>query len=447
MFPVGLYGTLLAALFGVTFPAALAPFEAAARTLVCLPLRAYSMGGTATTVLAGTTDPAVPEVLTDLGRAVMKGGRGPAGFLPQVFRVRENLAGPAGMVDELVLDATVAELRGAASMVTLGDTLIGYLSLRGGEVARARVRLLSFHARRDSREFELRVGEHAPPRRVAAQVPCREIDAQGTLHFLVEPSRSIDPWPLRCTLLDDSYLASRLRSSGALVRTSSQSDDPDLPEGLTIGRLMIWGYPRRGIPVGLFVQPSVDARGISAVTVWRPAGTRSRTRLRPDQIGGFLPVRLSRYPAPRPARARWLVTSTAATVLPDGAALVDRGRFLGCLHAPWTGQSLVTPFVGSTRTWALLLRTAAGEVIEVVGRIVGTETDGQLRVELEAPASIEAGHLFTGGNGLHCPAGLYIGTASPGLGPEMRVQVSEQPVLHPEVFLLHRQVREAERDR
>ena len=31
MFPVGLYGTLLAALFGVTFPAALAPFEAAAR--------------------------------------------------------------------------------------------------------------------------------------------------------------------------------------------------------------------------------------------------------------------------------------------------------------------------------------------------------------------------------------------------------------------------------
>lgn len=447
MFPVGLYGTLLAALFGVTFPAALAPFEAAARTVVCLPLRAYSISGTASPVLAGTTDPASPEVLTDLGRAVMKGGRGPEGYLPQVFRVRETGAGPAGMVDELVLDATVAELRGTASVVTVGDTLVGYLSLRGSDDARARVRLLSFHARRDSKDFDLQVGERAPPRRVAAQAPCREIDAQGTLHFLVEPSRSIDPWPLRCTLLDDSYLASRLRTSGGLVTTSAQSDDPDLPEGLTIGRLMIWGYPRRGIPVGLFVQPSVDPRGISAVTLWRPSGKRSETRLGPGQVGSFVPVRLSRYPAPRPTRSRWLVTATADANLPDGAALVDRGRFLGCLHAPWTGQSLVTPFVGSTRTWALLVRTTADEVVPVVGRIVGTESDGQLRVELDAPGSVEAGELFTGGNGPHCPAGFYIGTVTPGLGPEIRVRVPEQPVLHPEVFLLHRQVRETRRNR
>ena len=130
--------------------------------------------------------------------------------------------------------------------------------LSGEGDARARVRLLAYRTRRGSTQFDLRVGDPAGPKRVPAQAPCREIDAQGTLHFLVEPSRSIDPWPLRCTLLDDSYLASRLRRSGGLVTTSAQQGDQDLPGGLTIGRLMIWGYPQRGIPVGLFVDPAVD---------------------------------------------------------------------------------------------------------------------------------------------------------------------------------------------
>ena len=447
MFPVGLYGTLLAALFGVTFPAALAPVEAAARTIVCLPLRAYSMSGVANPVVAAATPTPASDVFADLGKSVLAGGRGPAGYLPQVCRVRDKRAGPSGIVDELELDVTVSELQSAAALVTVGRALVGHLVLSGGADARARVQLLAYRPRRGSAGFDLRVGDPAAPRRVAAQVPCREIDAQGTLHFLVEPSRSIDPWPLRCSLLDDSYLASRLRRSGGLVTTSDQSGDSDLPKGLAIGRLMIWGYPRRGIPVGLFVDPAVDGRAIHSVTVWRRAGAGRRPALRPEQVGSFLPVRLTRYPAPRPSRVRWMVTSTAGATLPDGAALVDRGRFLGCLRAPWSGQSLVTPFSVSTRTWALVVRSAGGAVFDAVGRIVGTEADGRLRIELESPASVEAGALFTGNNGLHCPAGLYIGAVTPGLGPEMRVAVAEGPALRPEVFLLDAKPRKTERKR
>lgn len=448
MFPVGLYGTLLAGLFGVTFPGALAPIESAARTLVCLPLRAYSLIGTANPVLANTTDPGPPTVLDDLGRATRRAGRGPIGFLPKVFRVRESRSGPLGTIDELVLDATVGELRGAAAVVTVGDALIGHLFLGGADQDRARVRLLTYHPRSDPRDFELRVGERAPPPRVAAQVSCREVDGRDTLHFLVEPARSIDPWPLRCTLLDDSYLASRLRESGAVVTTAKPNGESSLPAGMTIGRLMIWGYPKRGIPVGLFVAPAVDPRSISAVTLWRPGGSdRGPRSLQPAQVGRFLPVWLSRYPAPRPVKKRWLVTSTAGAVLPDGAALVDSGRFLGRLHAPWSGQSLVTPFQGSTRTWTLVLRTSGGGVVGVVGRIIGTEPDGRLRLKVAAPSTLEAGQLFTGINGLHCPAGFYIGVATPGLGPVLLVEVAEQPVRHPEVFLLHLGTLKAERDR
>ena len=43
LFPVGLYATLLIGLFGVTFPELLAPVEVGARTVVTLPLRAYSI--------------------------------------------------------------------------------------------------------------------------------------------------------------------------------------------------------------------------------------------------------------------------------------------------------------------------------------------------------------------------------------------------------------------
>jgi hypothetical protein len=333
-------------------------------------------------------------------------------------------------------------------LVTVGDALIGHLSAGGAAGDHARVRLLAYHARPNPKKIELRIGERAPPTRVAAEVRCREVDASGTLHLLVEPHRSVDPWPLRCTLLDDSYLASRLRKSGALVRTSEPTLDSNLPAGLTIGKLMIWGYPQRGIPVGVFVEPAVDPRGISAVTLWRPASSfGARPRLQPNQVGRFLPVRFSRYPAPRPVRERWLVTSTAGPALPDGAALVDRGRFLGCLHRPWSGQSLVTPFQASTRIWSLLVRGADGEVTAVVGRIVGTAPDGRLRIELHSPTAIVAGQVFTGGNGLHCPAGLYIGLAIPGLGPRMLVEVAARPVLHPEVFLVHEEVLETERER
>ena len=73
------------------------------------------------------------------------------------------------------------------------------------------------------------------------------------------------------------------------------------------------------------------------------SGDGSAERRGSDE-GTFLPVRYTSYPAPRPVRVRWMVTAEAGTVLPDGAALVDRGQLLGVLRRPWSGQSLVLPF-------------------------------------------------------------------------------------------------------
>ena len=48
-----------------------------------------------------------------------------------------------------------------------------------------------------------------------------------------------------------------------------------------------------------------------------------------------------------------------------------------------------------------------------------------LRVGLLFPERVEAGELFTGCNGAHCPAGLYVGRAAKGFGSEMLVQIAD----------------------
>jgi hypothetical protein len=477
MFPVGLYATLLVGLFGVTFPELLAPVESVARTAVTLPLRAYSILFDARPALAAAAPDPQLAPLAGQSASTMRGARGPRGFTPKVLRVVDRRVGPLGVVDELILARTRGELRGCALLVTAGPGLVGFLDLDPDEPTRrdteaeasaadafdrqpARVRLLHYRPRRRTSKRPMRAREPFAVGRVAAQVTCREVDAQGMLHFLVVPARAVDSWPLRCTMLDDSYLGSRLRHSGDLVTTRATPPDSgnELPAGLHIGRLMIWGYPQLNIPVGLFVEPILDPRGISSVVVWQAAdgGSVPDVSTRDDH---WLPVRLARFPAPRPARERWLVTSDAGTTLPDGAALVDRGRLLGTLAKPWSGQSLVTPFSSSTKTWALLLRSGDGRVHEIVGRVVGRGADGRLRVKVIAPESAWqlGGELSTGVNGPHCPAGLAIGRAEPGDGRVQRtssrrtpglfahaaergewlVTIAEADVANPHVFVAH----------
>ncbi len=428
LFPVGLYATLLVGVFGVTFPELIAPVESLARTAVTLPLRAYSILFDGRPALAASEPKASLQGVVGLSQSTLRGGSGPVGYSPRVCLVVDRRVGPLGVVDELILARSRDELMGCAPLVTVGHGLVGFLDIpahgrpgdRGAQFGKelARVRLLHYRGRRRATKRPLRARDPFPVARVAAQVTCREVDAQGVLNFLVVPARAVDSWPLRCTLLDNPYLGSRLRHSGDMV-TTSETDDRSIPAGLQVGRLMIWGYPQLNIPVGLFVEPIRDPRGISSVVVWEaadggsvPASTDAKERL--------IPVSFSRFPAPRPVRERWLVTSNAGSTLPNGAALLDRaldgGRLLGLLARPWSGQSLVTSFSASTRIWAFLLRSLDGHVHELVGRVVGHAPDGRLRVKILAPDNgwRLRGELLTGVNGPHCPAGLAIGRAEPG---------------------------------
>ncbi len=476
MFPVGLYGILLVGLFGVTFPELVRPVETVARTVVALPLRAYSILLEAQPVLASSSVPAPLGRLEGQGRSAVRGAIGPPGYAPRVCRVLERRTGPLGFVDELILDATVGELRRAAPLVTIGSGLVGFVHLpsrsgrtvpevRAQDHAPAHVRLLCYTQRPGVvRNRPIRARRPHRSTRIAARVACREVDAQGVLHFLVEPARAVDRWPLRCSLLDDSYLGSRLRTSGDVVTTVA-TDDLLVPAGLHVGRLMIWGYPEHSIPVGIFVEPVVDPRAISSVVVWEHAdGDATR---RPEPPGRLVPVRLTRFPAPRPVYERWMVTSAAATPLPDGAALVDGDRFLGRLRQPWSGQSLVSPFAASTRMWSLLLRTGDGRVHELLGRLAGRNDAGRLRLLVFAPdtGARLRGELFTGVNGPDCPAGFRIGTAEPGRWREVPermpmtadgsrratdhgelwITVPDQDVVAPQVFVSRRSAARGDR--
>ena len=454
MFPVGLYATLLVGLVGITVPELVAPAEVAARTVVTLPLRAYAILFNEHPALAATGESTFgDELFAAQAKAALAGAKGPNGpsrYVPIVCRVRARRGRPSGPVDELVLDCRPDVARGCAPLVTAGRGLLGFLDPGtpkdpGGTV---RVRLLHYRERFCDPRRALRVGSPHRPLRIAAKVECREALARGDLHFLVEPARRNDRWPLRCTMLDDAYLASRLRHSGDIVTTIADPEHPSVPAGLHVGRLMIWGYPQRDIPVGLFVEPVAAPEAISCVVLWRkdsepPVSATALARLRPDRAGRFVPVLLSSFPGPRPARRRWVVTSAAGTPLPEGAALVDRGRLLGLLHKPWSGQSLVTPFAGSGRTWSFLLLPASGtndgKAIELVGKVSGRAFDGRVRVRRiapDSPFSVVAGDLYTGANGPHCPAGLRIGPVQP-LGRDLLVTLARGPVPRPEVFLGH----------
>ena len=120
MFPVGLYGTLLVGLFGITFPELIAPVENAACTVVSLPLRAYSILLNEQPVLAASRVP-TPEGLEEAQlKRVLEGALGPVGYAPLVCQVIERRRpSPGAAVDELVLSVTRAEVADFAPLVTV----------------------------------------------------------------------------------------------------------------------------------------------------------------------------------------------------------------------------------------------------------------------------------------------------------------------------------------
>ena len=470
MFPVAFYGILLASVFGLFFQHYVQTPESWLRTVVSLPLRAYSILWSPSPVYASDTrspgertpgertqadrtEMLRSELLRRLGRTALAGavppGMGPPGkgptYVPRVYAVVDRRRNRVGMVDQLCLWALAEDLVGCHPMVTAGDQLLGFLAPHDPSApgtAAAVVRLLHYRPRVKS--FRGRPGESIRPQAtpVPRRVPARiAIPDHRELRCLVEPARSMEDWPLRCVQIERPYLASRLRRSGQPVTTDHVAGDPQgvLPAGLSIGTLKIWGYPARDIPVGLYVQPAKDPEAIATVVLWHPAATAQGVgdlTMMSAAIRGE-PVRWMQIPAP--SGPRWLVTARSGIRLRPSAALVQDGVLLGTLQDPWSGQSLVLPFDQDPRSWSvLLLPKGAAAVVELTVRV--QRRHGRvLTLSVGDPAGLptgglEGGYLFTGANGPHCPLGLFLGAVLED-AEGLLLRRPDEGILRPEVYL------------
>ncbi len=469
MFPVGFYGILLASVFGLFFHRVLSTPESWLRTVVSLPLRAYSILWSPAPVYAAT--PSTPassaaahtellrrELLRRLSSTALAGARPPSGplgtgatYVPRVHAVVDRCRSQTGVVDRLRLGAAPHELVGCHPMVTAGDRLLGFLASE--RACEAPVVHLLHHRPRPRGRSRGRSGQGILPQAtpVPRRVPARiGLGDHGKLRCLVEPARPMADWLLRCAQIEDPYLASRLRRSGQPVTTDLALQDPQgpLPAGLRIGNLKIWGYPARNIPVGLYVQPAQDPQAIATVVLWHRAETGPVV---PDLAGITAPIRgqpVRWMQVPAPTGPRWLVTAPSAILLPPGAALVQDGVLLGTLQDPWSGQSLVLPFASDVRSWSVLLlsKGAAGgtqtqaesPVLELTVRIV-RRRDQVLTLAVGnhadlPPGGLEDGYLFTGANGPHCPFGLFLGVVLVDRD-RLLLRRPAQAILRPEVYL------------
>ncbi len=435
LFPIGLHASILAAALCLFIPTVSNLCEAWGGALMSLPLRALGVLSPVSAVAAAPS-PMLAEAsarVDALGARQLRvhaeipeALRSIPGLQPVLCRVIDRQPATVEWPRILSLDRSWAEVEGCASYVTSGGNLLGFLARPEpgeGPDSPAKVALLN-----DWRSGQL-------PRRVAAQV---ELSPKDKLRFLVEPASEIDQWPLRCTLLDDPYLAARVQRNDLQVFTIAV-DDPlgKVPAGLHVGRMRPWGYRRSEggfTPIDLFVQPAIHTQFVSMVNLWRVGAARPLPPKAPLSGGRVWPVRLMRLPVVTPGVERWYVSFRwGAPMFQTGAALLFGERLIGRVASAGPGHAFVRPFGQPGEVWALTmlpeLETAAPVDLWVVceeRRPEGT----RLRL-LEGELGGLRGELFTGTMSPDCPAGLWIGPveAVPGRGSELFVRhhVPDQP--------------------
>jgi len=334
--------------------------------------------------------------------------------------------GGGGQPSELRLDHSYAELDGCREFVTKGTALLGFL-LRPGVGAAAD------DLPEDPARVVLVNHRDAPNLYGALAEP-----GGGALRVVVRAAATVDPAPLRVDLWDDPYRAARIDRAGQPVRTLPLSfGDATVPGGLLLGRTRIWGYEGEdsgdALTIGMFVVPPFEPRALSHVVLWRdrparadavPALLRSRRR-----------VAAKVYDLPGAVHGRHLLV--AGCDVPDGAAVVQNGLFLGTARGLAFGTGLVTSFVASRQQWSLLLlpddaeagpRELHAKVVRTEGNVAWLECGDAPGAAAEPPGP---GYLFTGSNGPHCPAGLWIGRALPHAFERDLLQVTTPPLSGP----------------
>lgn len=419
-FPVGLYAMLLFALASLTLPRVFAPLERWLVGSACIvPRVASSWFGEPALAADRESLSRIRELGAELQQRVQRHDFAGSGVSMPVDDERilcgvlsVGRRGGAGQPSELRLDHTYAELAGCREIVTKGGVLLGFL-LRPG-VGRATDDAFDDPAR------VILCNHRDAPRLYAAL----DNEDNSRLRFVVRAASPVDPAPLRVDFWDDPYRAARLEKPGQRVYTLPLAyGSQRVPGGLLLGTTKIWGYPRSPVSepltIGVFVTPRFEPRALSHVVVWRSGRyqappLRSRAPLRSRRrIGAIV------YDLPGASHGRHLLIAKES--VPDGAAVVQDGLFLGSARGLSFGSGLVTSFVASRKAWSLLFLPDGdgeepielhAEVMRNEGDVAWVEWTGPSRQQLPR---LGPGYLFTGSNGQFCPAGLWIGRAEPEL--------------------------------
>lgn len=409
VFPVGLYGALVAALCALALPSVTEPAEKALLGAVGLPLKFYAQLRPSVVAAAGSRAGQVAALQESLHQRLrselVRGAEGlvAPGLRPEVVSVVvRRRPGGSGLPSELVLGRSFEELASCAAFVTSADALVGFLA-RPGQAGPADedpaqpARVLMLH--------------HPESLRVAASMQAPT--GARPLHLVVEAAASLDPWPLRTSLWDDPYGASRFRDSGAEVR-SLRVPEPwgqGLPTDLLVGRARIWGY-ESGETIGVYVEPAIEPRAVSHVVVWRqgPASGTEDAAVA-EVLPELQPVTAQLLPLPGLEGRRLHASWSRKQRIADGAAVHQDGVCIGTVRTLALGQGLVSAFHATRHPWSLLLlpEEPGQPVVELQGSVDGP-VPGGLRLGLGgASARTARGWLFTGSNGPYCPPGLLLG--------------------------------------
>ena len=425
-FPAGLYGMLLVAVFGLTLPSLFAPIERLfVGTAALVPWLVGAMSGKPVAAAAPAVLARLEALRIDLTERVrhhdVHGAESlmPPGRVPVVCGVvSTERRGGAGRPSAVRLDRSYAELGGCLDFVTKGNALLGFVQRPG-------IGLAADDTAADPALVVLL--NDRTSRRIAAAMA---LAGGGSLRMIVGPSARVDPAALRAELWDDPYHASSMREGGQPVYTLDLPGSSDEPPGnLLLGQTRIGGYEARAgddpLTIGVFVQPPVDPASLSHVVLWRRATDVVSVAVQGEARRECAAVL---WDLPGDAGRHLLAADVA---VPDGAAVVQEGLFLGTSKGLSFGMALMTSFPASRQRWSLLLLpdTPAARPRELEGTVERGGA-GVAFVRFTADRfvaggkALPKGYLFTGSNGPHCPSGLLIGSARPVAGERDLIEVT-----------------------